>query len=918
MPTCRRKRVVLTEPSDAISKALKTDPDKEVYFLRQTGEIFDTYEQYSARMSFYRQKQFQCEVTGKSGLDYFQAVESEQQEARILHHRFPQPLKAAVLRSVQYQVVGRLDHLVEAVFERFKDRYFKDEKILVDLGGVKYGARVEKVFTPKYNEDTAARDNYKPAMPGGKSGEFPEGEDPPHTISGDLKESAKDANARDDPSLYYYWVHVLDFERSKGEGAKAARDSDNLKMIDSIREVQCDMMSRDRLSFSKSILRRFIRDCVDRDAAVASPWIVKTPIAKHYGVYIQPTENKPKASESSKKSSETEKRKKVWEEKELPPTKRQKKMMEAQEEKERQATEKAEKQRQLKEEAVLQQSPEKKKKKPVRYPTEDLDVQLSEKDKKAGMKVMRPLPSRIAPPFHKPAGSYEAFLMTWNFLVVYGNALHLSTITLDEFEHAIQHSVKGLPCSILSEVHTSLIHVLRGVPFIKHSAAISLIAPQNLQPKLLFGVSVDTLTAEMNNHGGDWERAPLKIQEGRGGWEDAMLGCLKDHATLENFPDLRDILTKLLFAPDPQAETAVSSSSSSPESTPDPPDLTVPSDPADRYYALPVSDRIAILSFMTDLAMSSKTIHAYIEKCEEELTALRKEKIDVNRLRKQHSEDMNALKIEMKGEEASPAPNVDQEASVVDSEMSDVSGVDAGLKKGKKDAPPPPQNGSTGGKREAARAKQASIKQATAEYRRLDEEVNKLERRLEAIEREFRKLLSSIRVKPLGRDRFYNRIWWFDGMGAGSLVGSGGATQYQAGRLFIQGPSNIDNVILLNKLGQDELDKRYEEELGTEGTLLENQWATYSDIEEASLILEEFLAWLNPKGQREVALKGVLTKWWPHITSGARRRVADLSASARIPEARRSTRTKSAAGYDLSREPYMVWSNRKATTTAMA
>ena len=96
-------------------------------------------------MSFYRLKQFQCEVTGKSGLDYFQAVESERQEARTLHARFSAPLKPAVLQAVQWreccaaiprhpllthipEVVGRLDHLVEAVYERFKDRYFKDER----------------------------------------------------------------------------------------------------------------------------------------------------------------------------------------------------------------------------------------------------------------------------------------------------------------------------------------------------------------------------------------------------------------------------------------------------------------------------------------------------------------------------------------------------------------------------------------------------------------------------------------------------------------------------------------------------------------------------------------------------------------------------------------------------------------------
>jgi bromodomain adjacent to zinc finger domain protein 1A len=121
MPTCRRKRVVLTEPSDALLQAAKSDPNKDVYFLQQTGEIFESYEYagsspsilrslfpsirsaYAARMSFYRLKQFQCEVTGKSGLDYFQAVDSEQHEARTMHSRFSEPLKPAILKAVQWR-----------------------------------------------------------------------------------------------------------------------------------------------------------------------------------------------------------------------------------------------------------------------------------------------------------------------------------------------------------------------------------------------------------------------------------------------------------------------------------------------------------------------------------------------------------------------------------------------------------------------------------------------------------------------------------------------------------------------------------------------------------------------------------------------------------------------------------------------
>lgn len=116
--------MVLTEPSEALLQLTKTNPSKDVFYMQQTGEIFETYEYdvfslflkstlgltgrvsysaYAARMSFYRLRQFQCEVTGKSGLDYFQAIESEQSEARTMHSRFPEQLKASVLKAVQWR-----------------------------------------------------------------------------------------------------------------------------------------------------------------------------------------------------------------------------------------------------------------------------------------------------------------------------------------------------------------------------------------------------------------------------------------------------------------------------------------------------------------------------------------------------------------------------------------------------------------------------------------------------------------------------------------------------------------------------------------------------------------------------------------------------------------------------------------------
>lgn len=928
MPTCRRKRVVLTEPSQALLQVAENNPDKDVYYLQQTGEIFETYEAYAARMSFYRLKQFQCEVTGKSGLDYFQALESEQQEAQTMHSRFPEPLKAAVLRAVQWQVVGRLDHLVEAVFDRFKDRYFADEKVYVDVQGDKFYARILHVYPPKSgpnNMDTEKQASTSTSPPVCT----PEESTQIHKIGGDLKIPAKEGLALDDPLKYLYKVQILEEQHDRSHEKGKLSLKEKVKWSGSVMDVQCTVMSRDRLAFSKSILRRFIRDCVDRDAAVASPWTVKEAVAKHYGVDSVMPEETRKGVENIKRG-EIDKRKKAWEDKDGPPTKKQKKMTAAQEERvkalaaaaekrEREAREKAEKQK-AKEEAE-RLAAEKKKKKPIRYPTEDLDVHVSEKDKKSGVRVKKPTPSRTLLPFSEDPATFESFLMAWNFLVVYGQPLHLSALTMDEFEHALRHSAAETPCVMLGEIHSTLIYNLRTVPFNRHSAVLSLLRMKDVleEDHKVFGVTIEQLTAVMADVGNNWERVPLRHADLRNGWEDALLGCLKDHATTNNFPRLREILTRLLFAPETNSESSASSSSSRVSSA-TPQVLSIASLPSERYHSLPPADRIAILAFMCNLAVTSKAIHAHMDGCEEQLTALRKEKIEINRMKKQYTEEMNALSGEVEakqnqtvnGAEDSMAQDLSDLSDSPSEEGSETASATSGRRKSssrQKDLRQRAHTQAHSKQREIARAKVAAEKQAQAEYRRLDEEVNKIERRLEAIEREFRKLLGAIRVKPLGKDRFHNRIWWFDGLGSASLLGSGGVVQYGAGRIFVQGPTQMD-VELMSK-HDDDIDTRRQEEEG-EGMLTPNEWAVYTEPEE----IEEYVAWLNTKGIRELALKNAMMKWWNHIAPGMRKRLSDVNVTARLPEARRSTRVKQTSGHDISREPYMMWTNRRAVNSS--
>ena len=68
--------------------------------------------------------------------------------------------------------------------------------------------------------------------------------DPPHIIGGDLKIPSKDAYNNDNPTLYYYWVHVLELEKDKNSDKPRAipRNNEERKMIGSLLEVQCGMM----------------------------------------------------------------------------------------------------------------------------------------------------------------------------------------------------------------------------------------------------------------------------------------------------------------------------------------------------------------------------------------------------------------------------------------------------------------------------------------------------------------------------------------------------------------------------------------------------------------------------------------------------------------------------------------------------
>ena len=58
---------------------------------------------FQKRISYYMEPIFTCEYTGKSGLNFFQALESEQLESEKTQKAFPDVLKPRVLRACHFR-----------------------------------------------------------------------------------------------------------------------------------------------------------------------------------------------------------------------------------------------------------------------------------------------------------------------------------------------------------------------------------------------------------------------------------------------------------------------------------------------------------------------------------------------------------------------------------------------------------------------------------------------------------------------------------------------------------------------------------------------------------------------------------------------------------------------------------------------
>ncbi|ORY53231.1 hypothetical protein BCR33DRAFT_711566 [Rhizoclosmatium globosum] len=223
--------------------------DAHVFMVPFTGEIFTTYDDYYARMMFYRRRIFSCELTGKNYLSYHAAFQSEKQARQKALNRFPNLWRKCALEYIQFNRC-QLEALVNKLFDHLKERLFVGE--IVTLATRTHKGAFVKVISLV-----------------GPRGVILDG----NTKTGDQSNTTNPLSEIP-PSHIQYLVHICSEEGDLvlDEGADLATTIQNGVQRFLVGAVDC---RRNRVIFNKINIKWYIKESADRGVSPFAPWIVK-------------------------------------------------------------------------------------------------------------------------------------------------------------------------------------------------------------------------------------------------------------------------------------------------------------------------------------------------------------------------------------------------------------------------------------------------------------------------------------------------------------------------------------------------------------------------------------------------------------------------------------------------------------------
>ncbi|KAI9342819.1 hypothetical protein BDR26DRAFT_858819 [Obelidium mucronatum] len=248
-------------PSDAGADADSPDGDAVVFQIPFTGEIFTAYDDFYARIMFYRRRIFTCEETGKSRMTFQAALQSEKLAREKAKNRFPEPWRKPALEFIQFNR-SMINSLVDKLNDHLKERLFINE--LVTVGSKYYKGAYVKVLAavgPRgviLSGEGAAASEQDPATPSYTS---------PHS---EIL-----------PTQIHYIVHVCDEfgDLVLDEGCDLETTIANGIQRFTVKATEC---KRSRHTFNKINFRWFINETAERGDSPFAPWIVKKSLVKKY------------------------------------------------------------------------------------------------------------------------------------------------------------------------------------------------------------------------------------------------------------------------------------------------------------------------------------------------------------------------------------------------------------------------------------------------------------------------------------------------------------------------------------------------------------------------------------------------------------------------------------------------------------
>ncbi|TLD20531.1 hypothetical protein PspLS_08339, partial [Pyricularia sp. CBS 133598] len=933
----KRKPVRFLEPPQV------PDGSSEVWYIDQTGEMFLTYEDYLNRMDFYKQRRFICQITGHSGLTFFDALKSELHGAQEVDQAFPESLKGPILRRVQFSTVSRIDHLVDQVFDEFKADYYPGESVGIQLmeGDRHQGVVREKVKFP------------------GKM--LPDGS-----------------------STKPYSSYTVSLDSMPGQEA----------------QVDSEHIWRDRKVFTKSVLRSFIKKTVTREAWNGAPWLVKHDVAAKYHIdtrvpthllydskllerkHLQAQKKHQSSADSSFNGANgtplvngngpmptnpfsSNGPMRLPELKPAPKSHKPKHLQGQQPAKGKLAgivhpdlchemmpppipgnplQFSMPYQNSGKMIPMMYQPEPPPPPPPPKYPIEDLQLE-SRGHVRPKIKFLckdPPVDTEKIPPLGEEIlmKSVGPLLETWDTLNVYCEVFKLDSFTFDDYVETLVVASEEVRPQLFDEIHCSILSVLVSSEKDGGEAQIQLPVldddedddedeeesrsptpePEPKPAKRATRSSLAKAEAErLANEAAaaereseeqaalaakrhraedvledyDWVEQAAKRNFQDGGWERIMVGLLHQISQRERLHDsCEDILAQLVPTADQPTQETV----------------------RQNYATMDVNMRVAALQLICMLTVETKAVRAYMEECSETMTEYRKQKIELQRQRKLAIEELKALNeerkiqlpdnmppspkpevpkancdVSMSGTNDHASPLVDDETMNADTTEDDVA-IGRGLRRAQDRAAQRQKKRELEEERKREKEAAAATKapKQTKQFIKLLKDIQKKEDTIKELEAEIAVIDNDLReadcprTRVLGKDRFWNRYYWFERNGmpyAGLPQSSTAEAEYANGCIWVQGPDDMEREGYIDlapeqekeykaKFGMTVAERKVKDE-GPTSVFNARQWGFISDPNDVKKLIE----WLDPRGFNELKLRKELVAFRERIETHMRNRL---------------------------------------------